>query len=307
MTDTCKAMEISLAACLTIAKINFELHSQDLPVQWENNQAYRQFITFEKEDSANIPVTILIEDTMPLLKPLSKTFDTDQAWAMYSDGKNRYIAQHHLDRSKGPRYLAKIKPGFKGVTVYCSKDTVKQHQGKDILINPVSYPLDQILLTNFLVGKALLIHATGIIIEDKGYLFAGVSGAGKSTLSRMLLKNKNISTLSDDRIIIRNDEAGFFMYGTPWPGDAGIAVNNSARLHGIFFLNQSANNKINELIPQEALQYLFKVGSIPWYDKSELNKSLDFCDELLLEVKNYELNFRPGPEIVENILSFVSG
>ena len=64
---------------------------------------------------------------------------------------------------------------------------------------------------------------------------------------------------------------------------------------------------IIELSPNEALKYLLKVGSLPWYDGNDLKKSLDFCEELLTEVKTYELHFRPGPEIVEDIMSFVSG
>ena len=89
--------------------------------------------------------------------------------------------------------------------------------------------------------------------------------------------------------------------------DAGIAVNDSAKLHGIFFLNHAEENSIEVLSTQDSLDSFFKVTSLPLYDKEDLEKSLDFCEDLLKETKTYKLNFRPGPEIIEDILSLISG
>ena len=102
-------------------------------------------------------------------------------------------------------------------------------------------------------------------------------------------------------MVIRKSGQEYLMYGTPWPGDAGIAVNENARLHGIFFLTHSSENQIKEMDRPATLEKFFKVTSMPWYDKDDLQKSLDFCDDLLRQVKMYELNFSPGPEIIEEI------
>jgi hypothetical protein len=97
----------------------------------------------------------------------------------------------------------------------------------------------------------------------------------------------------------------FFMYGTPWPGEEGIAVNDSANLQGIFFLKHGSENNIKKLSVREMLDYFFKVSSLPWYDESDLQKSLDFCEDLLENINAYELDFKPGPEIVEELSSFI--
>jgi len=293
---------------LNIANLHFKIYSPDLPLLQENDPIYKQFLSpAESLDSLSVSVTILVTEIPPLLKPLEKTFATEQAWDMYSDSKSKFIVPRLLGISKAPRWLARINPDYNEITVFCSEDNVRQFKGQKAIVNPVRYPLDQILLINLLADLGLLVHAAGFVIDKKGFVLAGHSGAGKSTISELLRKNKSIKTLSDDRIVIHKDGQEYLMSGTPWPGDAGIAVNDSARLHGIFFLKQSDSNYIRELNSKDTLKYLFKVGSIPWYDKNDLQKSLDFCDDLLKEVKTYELNFRPGPEIVEDIMSFVSG
>ena len=73
-------------------------------------------------------------------------------------------------------------------------------------------------------------------MEGKGYLFAGPSGAGKSTICSFYQELEQYTILSDDRMVVKKSGDDFFMYGTPWSGEAGIAVNDSAKLHGMFFL-----------------------------------------------------------------------
>lgn len=307
MSDIPEVEIITSAAHLTIANLHLEISCPDLPLMQERDAVYQQFTTPERSHTLNIPVHVQPESIMPLLNPLTKIFETERAWAMYSDSQNRYIAQHHRDRTREPRWLVKIPPDSKEFNVYCSKDAVLQYKEQDVLMNPVRYPLDQLLLINSTVGKAMLIHAAGVIINGKGYIFAGQSGAGKSTLCRYISEYRELTVLSDDRIVIWQDEQGFSMHGTPWPGEAEIAVNDCARLHGIFFLNHSGVNNISDLNPGEAMKYLVNVGSLPWYDEKDLQKSLDLCGNLMTGNKTYEMRFRPGHEIIEDLIAFVSG
>ena len=211
------------------------------------------------------------------------------------------------DPGRDPAWIARIDPDLQHVDVYCEKKNIAGSPVSPVIDNPVRYPLDQILLINCLLGIGLLIHAAGISINGKGFLFAGPSGAGKSTICSLFQEVGINSILSDDRMVVRKKGNDFLMYGTPWAGDAGIAVNNSATLHGIFFLNQSSENYIRELSSGESLDKFFKVASIPWYDKIDLQRSLGFCDDLLKEINMYELHFRHGPEIISDIISFASG
>ena len=105
---------------------------------------------------------------------------------------------------------------------------------------------------------------------------------------------RNRTHISQEFRLLSNETTRLFNDSTDW-------------LVGLYYLGMDEDNSINELSPGESLKHLFKVGSLPWYDENDLQKSLDFCDDLLQEVKTYELNFRPGPGIVDDIMSFVSG
>ena len=55
--------------------------------------------------------------------------------------------------------------------------------------------------------SGILIHASGIEINQKGYIFAGRSGAGKTTIAMQFLARHYAGLLSDDRVILREIES----------------------------------------------------------------------------------------------------
>jgi hypothetical protein len=136
-------------------------------------------------------------------------------------------------------------------------------------------------------------------------MFAGKSGAGKSTLSRNF-QSAGYEVLSDDRIAVRKMDKDFFAFGTPWSGDANIALNKGLPLGGIFFISHSANNVIREVTPAEAAERLMPVTSIPFYDKETTLCILAFCEDLVLHIPAYELSFKPGSEVVDLVEEYVS-
>ena len=74
---------------------------------------------------------------------------------------------------------------------------------------PLDYPLDELLIMHRLTQeKAIELHGCGIMCADgTGNLFVGHSGAGKSTTTRLWTEVEEVEILSDDRIIVRRDEA----------------------------------------------------------------------------------------------------
>jgi len=188
------------------------------------------------------------------------------------------------------------------VDVYCSTRFIKELEpGRQVIISPFSYPLDQILLMYFLGSNGFVIHAAGAIHQGKGYIFAGPSGAGKSTIAMLLSESADFTLLSDDRIVINKSANGFSIYGTPWPGEAGIASNNQAPLQKIFFLEKGGKNEINESGVHESLKKIMPVISLPWYDEKILSGYLDTCGAILEQTPTFVLSFTPAPESVEEI------
>ena len=76
-------------------------------------------------------------------------------------------------------------------------------------IEPLGYPLDELLIMHRLTQeKAIELHSCGIVRADgTGNLFVGHSGAGKSTTTRLWTEREDVEVLSDDRIIVRRDDA----------------------------------------------------------------------------------------------------
>jgi hypothetical protein len=203
----------------------------------------------------------------------------------------------------GPECIARFNHGLEKVTIYCGDMTIAEVEGKKMVRNPMIYPLDQLLMMYALARReGALFHASCASVSGKGCLFPGRSGAGKTTISR-LLSSGGHEALSDDRVIVRKIDSDFRSFGTPWPGDAQIAVNKDLSLSGIFFLVQDETNRMAAIGPQEALERLMPVTSIPWYDAETLTMIITFCSELVSAVPSYVLHFTPDQRAVDLIAS----
>ena len=277
----------------------------------ENEPGYQSFfIKLNKQNRNPDPGTLTINISLELasrnmldIRGLPKLFDSGQSWLMFREG-DTYWAVLHPPAHEKPIWAARFNRDVKEVTVYCSEQFIQKKNGNTIIPNPVRYPLDQLLIMYILARhRGVVIHAAGIEINGNGFIFAGPSGAGKSTLCRhfILANSSNSMVFSDDRMIVRNSPEvhdTFRAFGTPWPGELRITRNQDMPLHAIFFLRHGSGNKIKQLEPQQALDNLLKVISIPWYDRDVMPEILRFCEDLLTHVPLFELHFTPGLEVV---------
>jgi hypothetical protein len=170
-------------------------------------------------------------------------------------------------------------------------------------IFPLEYPLDELVMMHRLaLGEGVEVHALGLADEDgSGYLFLGHSGAGKSTTARLWMAQPGVNLLSDDRVIIRKHDDKFWMYGTPWHGDAGVASPARAPLSSIFLLEQSPADKIIPLPASTAAAELFARAFVPHYLESGIDFTLSFLDQLTRSVPCSILRFTPTPSAVEAV------
>jgi len=255
-----------------------------------------------------IDIKIRLElGNLPDTGKLAKIFDSDQSWSMFREGDIYWLVLHPPVH-KEPFWTARFNRDIAEVTIYCGEKLISEKEGKIVISNPVRHPLDQLLFMYILArNSGALIHCAGIEINDKGLIFPGPSGAGKSTLSRLFTgqkDQKNLAVLSDERIVVRKINGVFKAFGTPWSGEAGITLNKTMPLSGIFFLHHGTNNSIKKIKPREALEKLLKVVSIPWYDRDVMPDVLLFCEELITHVPLFELHFTPGPEVVKLLEEF---
>lgn len=278
----------------------------------EHEPAYPSF--FRKANKEGNPETIKINvrlesGNMPNTEALTKIFDSGQSWAMYQDGEVYWIARKP-PIYETPLWVARFDRDITEVTVYCGKKLISERDRKRVISNPIRYPLDQLLLMYILAqNHGAVIHAAGIEINGNGFIFPGRSGAGKSTLSRLFAARddqKNLEVFSDERMAVRKVEETFKAYGSPWPGEGGIALNKSMPLSGFFFLHHGTDggNRIKKIKPQETLEKLLPVTSIPWYDREVMPKVLQFCEDLISNVPCFDLHFTPGIEVVKLMEEF---
>jgi hypothetical protein len=141
-----------------------------------------------------------------------------------------------------------------------------------------------------------------ITSSGSGYLFVGQSGAGKSTLSRIWLTEPGATLLSDERIIVRQEADGLWMYGTPWHGDGYIANQGRAPLERVYFLRHGPRNQTRALAASEAVARLFACGFTPFHDRSGLDYSLGVLTDVARHCRCEELSFVPDRSAVEFVL-----
>ena len=291
---------------MQIGGISFAIKSSIPDLFLTTTPAYQSFLVKDiKPGHADIQVLLNVGE-IPDFRGMKKLFDSDESWSIYKEGED-FCMVLNPPSLENPIWLTRISHDFKEVTMYFNEKFTCRKNGSVILSNPVSYPLDQILLMYILAKKGgILVHAAGIEVNGKGFIFPGKSGAGKSTIAMHSIERGDVGLLSDDRVIIRRVDNMYKVFGTPWPGEAGVAQNINLPLSEIFFIYHGTENRVKEITSQETIERLLPVTSIPWYDKDVIPEILDFCEELISCVPAYELYFKPGVEVVDVFEKFIS-
>jgi hypothetical protein len=279
---------------VAIAKVNFSVHCNDMPVLVETQHAsYAPFLTEKAVSGAgSLTIDVVLETKeFPSTEALTEIFEDCGSWAMFMNGDEHYLVINP-SLAGGPESIIRFNPRFEKVIVYCGDMDIVEVAGKKMVRNPIAYPVDQLLVMYMLANReGALIHSSGVDFHGRGYMMSGRSGAGKSTISKRF-ESAGHEVLSDDRIVVREIDGELRMFGTPWSGEAGIAKNKDLPLKGIFFLHQGAVNHLKKIKPAEAMERLIPVTSVPWYDKSVLPTVLTFCEEMISTCPAYDLVFK---------------
>ena len=183
--------------------------------------------------------------------------------------------------------------------------------------NPLEYPLDELVVIHRLGReRGVEVHAAGLYDVDLreagrgGFLFIGHSGAGKSTTSRLWRERRNVTILSDDRIILRKpllqNDGQVWMHGTPWHGEAAYAAAEKSKIDKLFILEHAPANRITQLRGSQAVGELMARSFLPFYDGPSLESTMAFLEEIVETIPCYRLEFLPDSSAVEAVLNFRS-
>lgn len=242
---------------------------------------------------------------LPSLDTGVRLFHCDR-WSLYQR-EGGFLFRLIVSDLTYSRRLALFNSSFEEGDLFVARDAAISDAGDEAgktNLDPLKYPLGELMMINYLARghKGVDLHALGVDVGGRGVLFCGVSGAGKSTMGN-LWKDTGVTLLSDDRIIVRRNDRGYVIHGTPWHGDAHIASPESAPLEKIFFLSAAPSNYVEKLSASEAATR-FLVGCFPpFYDQVGMSFVLDFLAGLAEEVPCYHLGFVPDSQVVD----FVQG
>ena len=113
--------------------------------------------------------------------------------------------------------------------------------------------------------RILLLHGSAVALDGKGYLFMARSGTGKSTHTRLWREafGSRAVMINDDKPFVGLDEQGVKIFGSPWSGKHGLDSNIAAPLAGICLLERGGEDRIQRILPRDALAMLRKQAYCP--------------------------------------------
>ncbi|MGB3905131.1 MAG: hypothetical protein WBB22_09425 [Anaerolineae bacterium] len=229
-----------------------------------------------------------------------RVFDSGGPWSLYHNQEGWTIGLRSPGSSPHPYQIAILEPDFRSGDIYMKAGPLDD----ELLPFPLRHPLAEVLMVNLLsLGRGVLVHAYGVNDRGRALIFAGSSGAGKSTMAELWKDEEGTSILSDDRIIVREEEGRFWAYGTPWHGDARLCSPESVPLEAIFFIRHDEENSVVPLEARKAVSSLL-VRSFPtFWNAGGMAFTLDFLSRMSQEVPCYDLGFAPDKRIVQLVRS----
>ena len=258
--------------------------------------SYRPFLFSDSGGTAAARWLLGAEDRHPADVRFQSTYAAG-SWSLGTvDGRTVY--RFHAGQNR-PYLWAEPDDAFRVVEIWPEPDGRRQ-------MPPLLHPVDRVLFMGVLAHRgALIVHSCGWSCNGISVLFPGVSGAGKTTLCRQLMAAGQGRILSDDRVVLCEGPAGFRACGTPWPGDAKQARNESAPLAALGFIEQAPEHRLTPIPPAEALRRLMEAASIPWYSSALRDLVLPLVARLVSTVPAYRVGFRPDPGVFDVLAPLV--
>ncbi len=271
---------------LKIGDVSISITGSPQIKDWETSPAYLPFITADEPD-----IHLNLMRGEPRKRDAKKFFGSYPIWDLYrSNGSS--IIKFYDDMAGLSRSLV-FENHLKEADLYFPDAT-------DQFIHPFYGPVLELLMINYLAQqRGTIIHSCGIKYRDKGTLFVGESGTGKSTLTRLWNKTNDVEILSDDRTIVRKKDGAYWIYGTPWHGEAKFGSPLNVKLDRIYFIQHGAANFARPIKGAEPVQNLLTCSFPPYWDTEAMEFTMDFFSDLTASVSCHELLFKPDIDIVD--------
>lgn len=148
--------------------------------------------------------------------------------------------------------------------------------------------------------QTVLMHASVIRKDGRGYLCLGVSGTGKSTHTSNWLKYiPDTDLMNDDNPVVRVIDGVAIVFGSPWSGKTPCYRNVEAPIGGFLQLKQAPFNKIRRQTVVEAFASLLPSCSVMKWDRRDYLGTCNTVQALIENVPTYFMENLPNEEAVQ--------
>ena len=231
-------------------------------------------------------------------KRLGAPVFTGKNWRLYQhEGLRGFHIFYSKDQYKGPEYFLTFDPATRRGKIFY------KNNASSVEISPLHYrPLGLLLIDIFALRKGIFLHATGIIYKQQSYVFTGFSEAGKSTLARLWMNIPGVEVISDERVLICEQDHQLWAYGTPWKSSAGQSSPSGAPLKKVYIVHHAAANAATPLRPVQASSGMFTHAYPAVWDKQRLSANIDLIEQVVTSIPCYDFGFVPDMSAIDYLL-----
>lgn len=288
------------AGHLSIGSVRFALRTPDQADVRYSSPAYAGFYSAPGSSAGSDALAEMQVDlasqtgAIPAHTPL---WSGGKNWAIWEDGQELICCSGFHGRQTA-RYRCRVARDLASAELAVDAEMIPAK----VFESPLTYPLDQVLSWGLLsrFGGAVM-HAAVAVRAGTGWIFTGRSGAGKSTISA-LCHAAGWRILNDDRVMVFRRNGAWRVAGTPWHGSGRFAEAAEFPLGGIYFLEQSPENRLEAMAASEARMALLDVAAVPWFENSWSAGSLEGLARLVREVDMRRFKFTKSPAAVRVVV-----
>lgn len=239
-------------------------------------------------------VIYMQEQTIPASFNFALLINDGLIWQLRHNSDNEYIFNRSLDHDG---YCLVVNSEF------TQGQIIGEHLTTIAASQYLLASLDLPLFVNWL-GKFgdLILHASCVVVNGKGYCFPGPSGAGKSTLAAYLADQHSLTVLGEDHIILRYLDGQFWVFGSPWHENPALCAPVGVPLEKLIFLDRDVTQGINTISPLDGVARILQTAFIPYYRPEITSQILARLSTLAEQVPFFTLNYPLGTDPLDLIL-----